>query len=274
MSGGIMHKQIRTCYRFVAFLLILCSFSLTSCAFVSHHSGIQAWLDSPLDGIEVALGTWISLEAHVTTEDVLSSIQFTINGELLIEFPDPALVNNLVHVSEPWLADEPGEFMIQVITIGSNPGVNSMDQALIRVVAPVIPLTPSPTASATTPPPIDITVTPIPPTITPTPDTTGPPAPTPVYPPLPDCTGSKTLDWLPVTDPSGIAEYQVEAERRPDTISSWTVAAGSPWIGISSTDLSIPVECGFYYRWRVRAVDGVGNPGAFSGWAYFEVSLP
>jgi hypothetical protein len=29
------------------------------------------------------------------------------------------------------------------------------------------------------------------------------------------------------------------------------------------------LDCHFY-RWRVRAVDGVGNPGAWSAWATFS----
>ncbi len=245
-------------------ILAILAASLASCTFVGEATGIQAWLDSPLDGIEVAPGTWISLDAHVAAEEALNRIQFTINGELLVEFPDPERVNNLVHVSESWLAEAPGEYMIQVIAIGASPSAASMDHALIRVSDLIIPLSPSPTASATTPSSIDITVTP---------DTSGPPAPMPVYPPLSNCEGSKTLDWLPVTDPSGIAEYQVEAQRRPNE-SSWTVAPGSPWTGISETAHSVPVECGFHYRWRVRAVDGAGNPGDFSGWAFFDVLLP
>jgi hypothetical protein len=256
-----------------ASFLILIACLLASCTLSGEATGIQAWLDSPLDGIEVAPGTWISLDAHVASEGPLSGIRFVINGETLAEFPDPLLVDNLARVSEPWLAEEPGEYMIQVIAVGSNLFVTSMDHAVVRVVSPVIPISPSPTASATAPPPTDIIVTPIPPTSPPTPDTTGPPAPTPVNPPLNTCEGSKTLDWLPVTDPSGIAEYRVEVHRSPDN-ATWAAASGSPWAGISDTALVIPVECGFYYRWRVRAVDGAGNPGPFSGWAFFEVLLP
>jgi hypothetical protein len=32
-------------------------------------------------------------------------------------------------------------------------------------------------------------------------------------------------------------------------------------------------ECGWIYRWRVRAVDDVGNVGGWSGWSQFTVTL-
>jgi hypothetical protein len=36
---------------------------------------------------------------------------------------------------------------------------------------------------------------------------------------------------------------------------------------------SIQVECGWYYRWRVRARDGAGNSSVWSNWATFSVTL-
>jgi CSLREA domain-containing protein len=85
------------------------------------------------------------------------------------------------------------------------------------------------------------------------------------------CVGSVTLTWSSVSDPSGIASYEVRVERSPDQ-SSWSAAPGSPW-STSNTGQSIPVECGWYYRWRVRAMDGAGNAGSFSPWSTFTVWL-
>ncbi len=44
-------------------------------------------------------------------------------------------------------------------------------------------------------------------------------------------------------------------------------------IGIGGTEKEISVECGWEYRWRVRAIDGAGNPGNWSDWFTFNVPL-
>jgi hypothetical protein len=83
--------------------------------------------------------------------------------------------------------------------------------------------------------------------------------------------GSVNLDWNEVSDPSGITEYrvQVEVESSP---SNWDAVSGSPWTGIGGTDLSVNPGCDNTYRWRVRAIDGAGNFGSFSGWAEFSIA--
>lgn len=111
--------------------------------------------------------------------------------------------------------------------------------------------------------------------ITPTPEEDGPPSAPDLQ--VPDngavlsCRGNQSLVWLPVNDMSGIASYQVEAQKRGEG-GSWAAAPGSP-ITVADKTTSIPVECGFYYRWRVRATDGVGNTGDYSSWSEFSVPL-
>ncbi len=108
-----------------------------------------------------------------------------------------------------------------------------------------------------------------------TPDTTGPDAPVPAVPANGNtltCRASQTLVWLPVTDPSGIAEYRVEVQRSTDN-ATWGTAPGSPITGLNDKTTAIATECGWYYRYRVRAVDGGGNLGAWSAWSYFSITL-
>jgi hypothetical protein len=116
------------------------------------------------------------------------------------------------------------------------------------------------------------TPTPIP---TPPSDITPPPAPSPLK-PLNEaelgCVPKVMLRWDSVSDPSGIAEYRVQVERHAGD-ENWQPVAGSPWTGLTETELEIDVECGWYYRWRVRAVDGAANGGPFSGWFEFTVTL-
>jgi len=120
---------------------------------------------------------------------------------------------------------------------------------------------------------VDITVTGS--CVTPTPvDSTPPPAPTLVVPA--DglniaCKSSQTLAWLPVDDPSGILKYEVVVKRHSGD-NNWQTAPDGQQV-LTDKTTSISVECGWYYRWRVRAVDGAGNVGSWSGWSQFTITL-
>jgi hypothetical protein len=111
-------------------------------------------------------------------------------------------------------------------------------------------------------------------------DTTGPPAPAPVEPedgaeiPCPIDPTFVTFRWSEVEDPSGIAGYSVQLEVAVDgtpTPPAPTPAHSGP---VSGTKLATSLACGWDYRWRVQAVDGVQNPGAWSAWSAFRLSAP
>ncbi len=125
------------------------------------------------------------------------------------------------------------------------------------------------TGSCVTPKP------PSPPPAEPKPDTTPPPVPTPFAPA--DgldiaCKPEQSMAWLPVTDPSGISEYRVEVQRHFGD-NNWQPAPGGSLTGIQGKEASVSVECGWYYRWRVRAVDGAGNLSPWSDWSHFAILL-
>jgi hypothetical protein len=106
-------------------------------------------------------------------------------------------------------------------------------------------------------------------------DSNPPPAPQPISPADGDplaCESQVTLEWEAVTDPSGIEEYQIEVQRAPIGV-NWESVDESPWTSVSATELEIPIECGWHYRWRVRAVDGAGNVGPFPDWFVFILPL-
>jgi hypothetical protein len=107
------------------------------------------------------------------------------------------------------------------------------------------------------------------------PDTTPPPAPVPAVPAdglALTCRAGQVLSWLPVDDPSGIAAYEVQVQRSTNQ-KTWSNAPGSPLTGLSGKSAKIAVECGWYYRWRVRAVDGRGNTGPWSNFSRFSIPL-
>ncbi len=139
----------------------------------------------------------------------------------------------------------------------------------------------TPTSSHTFTPTSSRTFTPTPsrtftPTLTRTPtvDTQGPPAPTALSlsgGTLVSCSGSKILRWSSVSDPAGIARYEWALERSPS-------GAAGPYSSFASGNTSSltatpAMQCGTWYRWRVRAVDGLGNAGAYCAYAYFSIGI-
>lgn len=109
----------------------------------------------------------------------------------------------------------------------------------------------------------------------PTQDETPPPAPSPKSPSggeVLGCASQIVVSWDPVSDPSGISEYRVQLGTHSGDF-NWNPPAGSPYTGITTTETSVSVDCGWYYRWRVRAIDGAGNMGPLSEWAEFTITL-
>lgn len=86
------------------------------------------------------------------------------------------------------------------------------------------------------------------------------------------CRSYQDLVWSAVTDDSGISQYQLSVQRHYGDF-NWVDVPGSVFTGISGTSKNIPVDCGYYFRWRVLAVDGAGNPGPWSNWWQFTVNL-
>lgn len=86
------------------------------------------------------------------------------------------------------------------------------------------------------------------------------------------CVSGVMLRWEAVSDASGIAEYQGEVQRHTGD-NNWQAVPGSIFSGIGGLEKELSVECGWEYRWRVRAVDGAGNTGNWSGWFTFVIPL-
>ena len=106
-------------------------------------------------------------------------------------------------------------------------------------------------------------------------DTTPPSVPNPAAPgngASLTCRSYQDVDWGVASDNSGISQYQVNVQRHSGD-KNWTNVAGSTFTGITGTAKNISVECGWYYRWQVRAVDGEGNAGSWSNWWQFVINL-
>lgn len=183
--------------------------------------------------------------------------------------PQPSPTPTLTSTETPTSTHTPSPTPTETVTPTSTP-----------TATPIPTNTPTPTDRPTATPTHTPTNTPVPDTATPTPtvpppDTTAPPVPSPAVPADGlnlSCRSKQTLVWLPVTDESGIAQYQVQIERSTDG-SNWSKAPGSPKTGLSVKSVEISVECGWQYRWHVRAIDGKDNTSAWSAWSQFSLPL-
>jgi hypothetical protein len=99
------------------------------------------------------------------------------------------------------------------------------------------------------------------------PDAVPPPVPTPLEPQdgaqivcTEGAPASVALSWTPVDDPSGIARYDVAVVQYAH-IYPYPFTAQVPG---TQSQTTISSECGYRYGWRVRAVDGADNVGAWS----------
>ena len=137
---------------------------------------------------------------------------------------------------------------------------------------PTITATPTQTVTPTktTPPPVIIVTTLPPPS-----DTTPPPVPGGLSPcgsikrPYEfksNCSGSVTLSWGAVSDPSGISQYVV-------TVKNIKTGATSEYYTSATSFTVTGIYDGVTYGFMVRAQDGAGNWSANSAMCYFKCPI-
>lgn len=272
---------------------------LTSCTLYARPQGPMVWIDAPLDGLAIPAGQTLTLEGHAASSTGIDYIEVWVDSELQATIPSPDQVGTLSRFSQPWTPPGPGTYSIQMVAYDQDGSASPPDTITLYIgqvdsketpvetpsytpentdvpVSITPTLTPSPTSTPFIP---TSTFTPIPPTDPPTepppPDTTGPNPPNTISPSgsqMLGCSAGVGLIWSSASDPSGIDGYTVEVERHAGD-NNWAVAPGSPLKGLGGTSTSIAVECGWYYRWRVRARDGASNWGSYSSWTEFAVNL-
>lgn len=115
----------------------------------------------------------------------------------------------------------------------------------------------------------------------PTTDTAAPPVPATLS-PAPGTTFSHfprttTLVWSAVTDVSTPVTYRVQIQFCQGSVGSPTSCTDRSWAGCDGVQSSTSCTFGFVGaqpgRWRVKAVDSVGNNSANSDWSTFAFSI-
>jgi len=203
-------------------LVLVMGLVLAACA-PSSTQGPTTWLDQPLDGARLPLGSQ-EVTAHASDGDGVTSLEFYVDGALLVHAPAGGSV--LEDATVGWNPSMPGVYAVSVKAADSQGNVGAEAKAVVTVGEVVIPSPPTPSvepASSPLPPattPIPPTVTPIPPTMTPVPPTTTPVPPTFTPPPPTPTTPPPTTIVSLLANPAQVQEGEC-------TTISWRVE-GSP----------------------------------------------
>lgn len=292
---------------FLVFLLLL-----TSCGQSRETGGrTSVWLDVPVNGLVLPPDMPVNIEGHAASPAGLERVDLFINGDMMTGLTDFSVDGSLAYFQTAWLPTAEGNYAISVVAVSSSGEASQPDVAKITIgrptatptitlsptpvisitptLTPVTPTVPPPTLPPPTLPPPTLPPPTLPPPTLPPPTLPPPTLPPPTVPP-PDtrvstpgglnpgggttlaCAAKTTLSWAAVSDPSGISAYKLQIERSSDN-ANWSAHPTSPQAGTTTNSFALPVECGWYYRWRVLAIDGKGNQSPYSDWAYFGVTL-
>jgi hypothetical protein len=245
--------------------------------------GPRIWLDDPLPGTHLEIGAPVTIISNAFAQDGVAWVTLTVDGVFIRQDAPPDPDERLWECRQVWIPEAEGVYRLEVQAydhsgVGSRPAQTTIIVGHVATPIPIFTL--APPTPVDTPTPVDVTppadVTPPPPTpvvTAPPDDTFPPPAPSPLTPANGaelSCRAKQSLTWAPVTDPSGIAEYWVLLQYQV-TPSEWT--KGEILGPFTSEQAQVDVDCGRYYRWAVRAVDGAGNTGPLSTWFYFAIVL-
>jgi hypothetical protein len=179
--------------------ILVLALGLAACA-PSSTQGPATWLDQPLDGARLPLGPQ-EVTAHASDPDGVASLEFYVDGTLLVSSPSGGGV--LEHSTVGWNPSRPGVYTVSTRATDGQGNVGAAAKAVVtvgEVASPSSPVpsvgpasSPMPPAATALPPtatslpptttPVLPTTPPIPPTQTPVPPTFTPPPPSPTPPP-------------------------------------------------------------------------------------------
>lgn len=288
-----MRKLIQNLHRILFWSIVV--LSISSCA-TQENMKVQSWIDTPQDGASFTIGAPVTVISHAYAKDGIAEAVLIVNGEAYRRDPVDQTGKDMAAFYQEWIPQSEGIYTLQVQAVDINGEEGNPAMVTIQIKPPNT-LTPTPVDTLTpsfTPTPVDtLTFTPtatmVPSsTFTPTPvrvvttvevkppqaqDTTPPPVPVPVVPANGlsiNCKATQTLAWQPVSDPSGISGYYVKLERNSGSGEWQSIGGYGP---ITGKQVDVPVECGIYYRWMVRAQDGAGNYSGWSSASAFAINL-
>lgn len=157
---------------------------ILSCA-TPVETGPRAWIDWPLDGHEVEVGTTVTLIAHAYATEGVAEVHLSVDRHPYRIGQPTQPGEQFVEASMEWTATEPGVYLLSITAFDTAGEASTPADVTVTVPGGEVFPSPVPTEIATavppeaTPPPA---ATPLPPTATQPPPGTPPPS-TPIPPP-------------------------------------------------------------------------------------------
>lgn len=147
-------------------LFLLAGVLLTGCASPNAPiaAGPTTWIDSPLDGSTLPLGT-VQIVLHAASQAGIQSVELTVDGRALSQVSPTSPQDHIVNVQTDWSPPASGDYQLKARAVDGSGATGEYAQALVHIgPAPTTPTgTPTaPTASATPSPTASLTPSPTP----------------------------------------------------------------------------------------------------------------
>ena len=79
----------------------------------------RSWIDFPREGSRLVVGTPVPITAHLYGRDGVQAYQVSINGVVFEEGIAPDQSQDFIEISQEWIPDHTGDFLIQVTSLGA-----------------------------------------------------------------------------------------------------------------------------------------------------------
>ena len=116
-------------------LLIIFMPIFSSCAEFG-DSNFRTWIDFPPSGSEFLPGDIVPITAHFYAAEKINRVAISVNGKLIKEIPSPDPINPLGEITQEWIPEEPGQYIIGVSLIAGNADPASSAKVVISVSEP------------------------------------------------------------------------------------------------------------------------------------------
>ena len=186
--------------------------------------GPKAWIDSPIDGASVPVGTPVSVISHAFVKEGVAEVLLSVDGKPFKRGSTSPPGASFGKITQDWLPAEAGEYVLQVRAYDANGEASNPATIKVRVVGQLaleVTDTPTPTSTMSPPDVLDIpSDTPRPPDVVVGPtDTYTPEPPTatwtipPPDPPTATFTPTPTLTPEPTDTPWPPAQINFRADQ-------------------------------------------------------------
>jgi hypothetical protein len=266
----------RLTWKTLLLLTLLTAAAVTAACTGTESLEPRAWIDAPPDGVNVPVGTPVTIISHGYARQGVSELMMSVNGEPYRR-DAPSETGMFGEVRQEWVPTEGGLYLIQVVTYDST-GAASGPAAITLRVGEEIAALPSVTATAEAPAEQPTsTGTPFP-TDTPTTLPTETPTTLPTETPTATATGTLPPTWTPTpTDmPTGTPTPTATATQTPQPTPTYTITPSPspttpPDIRLWADDEIVKAGSCTTVRWHVSEVSAYwvdGTPGAGDDGSY------